>query len=275
MTRQRAFEASHRYWVAAWSEEENARRFGRTSGRFGHGHNYVVWATVEGPVDVESGMFMNLVDLDAALAEVVDRMDHRFLNEECQDLLGGRQPSTEVLASVVWEGMQARLASYAPLGVALHAVRLAETPELFAEAERGQLPMIRLTRGYTFSAAHRLARTDLTAEENRRVYGKCANPHGHGHDYRLEVSVAGEPDETTGLVVDLVELDRAIQEEILDPWDHRHLNAEVEPFDRVIPTSENVVRIAWERLRPRLGDKLDRLALYETPRGWFEYRGGA
>ncbi len=274
MTRQRAFEASHRYWVPSWSDEENLHRFGRTAGRYGHGHNYVAWATVEGPVDVQSGMFMNLVDLDAALAAITDRLDHRFLNEERQDLLRGRQPSTEVLATVVWEAMQERLTAYTEAGVALYAIRLAETPELFAEVERGLLPMIRLTRAYTFSAAHRLARPDLTDEENRRVYGKCANPHGHGHDYRLEVSVAGEPDASTGMVVDLVELDRAIQEEILDPWDHRHLNAEVPPFDRVIPTSENVVRLAWERLSPRLGDKLDKLALYETPRGWFEYRGG-
>lgn len=273
MTRQRAFEASHRYWVEQWPAARNERTFGRTTSPYGHGHNYVVWATVEGSVDPSAGMLLNLVELDAMLKDVTDRLDHRFLNVECAELLAGRQPTTETLALLLWEMLTSRLGEVAPAGARLAFVRLAETPELWAEAESELLPMLRLTRAYTFSAAHRLARADLNEAENQRLYGKCANPYGHGHDYRLEVSVKGEPDASTGMVVDLVELDGVVREEILEPWDHRHLNLEVPPFDRLVPTSENVLTVAWDKLSPRLGKRLEKLTLHETPRGSFEYWG--
>lgn len=273
MTRQRAFEASHRYWVDGWPADRNQRAFGLTTSPYGHGHNYVAWATVEGPVDPLAGMLLNLVELDALLKAVTDQLDHRFLNVDCAELLRGRQPTTETLALLVWERLSARVAHLSPVDARLAVVRVAETPELWAEAESELLPMLRLTRAYTFSAAHRLARADLDEAENRRLYGKCANPHGHGHDYRIEVSVRGEPDATTGMVIDLVELDDAVRQEILDPWDHRHLNVEVPPFDRLVPTSENVLAVAWERLSPRLGERLEKLTLHETPRGSFEYWG--
>lgn len=273
LSRQKPFEASHRYWVPAWSDAENWQTFGPSGRPHGHGHNYVVWATVEGAVDPGSGMFMNLVDLDQALAEAVAPLDHRFLNVECAHLLRGRQPSTETLALVLWEGMGAALNERQHPGAVLAGVRVLETPDLWADAESSVLPLIRLTRGYTFSAAHRLVRGDLDEAANQRLYGKCANPHGHGHDYRLEVTVRGEPDPLTGLVADLATLDAAVQAAILDPWDHRHLNFEVRPFDQLIPTSENVVRVAWDRLYPRIGPSLEKLTLYETPRGAFEYWG--
>jgi 6-pyruvoyltetrahydropterin/6-carboxytetrahydropterin synthase len=220
-------------------------------------------------------MVMNLVDLDRAIDRVIAPLDHRFLNEECQDLLRGRQPSTEILSLVLWEQLANLLRQEADSQCRLVSVRLAETDTLWAEAAEERLPMIRFTRSYTFSAAHRLAHPALDAESNSRLYGKCANPYGHGHDYRLDVTVLGEPDPRTGMVVDLVDLDRAVHDTILEPWDHRHFNHEVPPFDTLVPTSENIVRTAWEHLQPRLGERLEKLTLYETPRGSFEYRGSA
>lgn len=275
LTRAGAFEASHRYWVDAWDPETNLARFGRTAGPYGHGHNYVVHATAAGPVDPITGMVLNLVDLDAALRAAIAPLDHRFLNLDCASLLRGRQPSTEVLALVLWEALERELARRAPPDAALVRVRLAETDDLAAIADREVLPMIRLVRAYTFSAAHRLARTDLDDAANRQIYGKCANPYGHGHDYRLEVVVSGDLDPTTGMAYDLVVLDRVVHEQVVDPWDHRHLNQEIPPFDRVVPTAENIARVAWDRLRPHLGPALEKVVIHETPRASAEYAGGS
>ena len=246
LTRRRAFEASHRY------EHESP---------YGHGHNYVCQATVAGPLDEPSGMVVNVKELDEALAAVVAPLDHRFLNVEWSPL-GGREPTTEVIASILHRQLAERVRGW-PVRVA--AVRLYETDE----AE-----MICLTRVYSFSAAHRLHNPALSDEQNRALFGKCNREHGHGHDYRLEVTVGGELDPRRGTVVDLAELDRVVQERVLARWDHRHLNHEVPEFRELNPTSENVVRVAWELLAPHISSaRLEKLVLWETPKSAFEYRG--
>ena len=125
-----------------------------------------------------------------------------------------------------------------------------------------------LTRKAEFSASHVCANTAWTPEENRRVFGMAANPHGHGHNYVLEVSVEGQPDPVTGMVLDLKELKEVLNREVVQPYDHRFLNREVPPFDRVIPTAENIALDIWRRLNPHLsgqGRKLQLVRLYETP----------
>ena len=135
-----------------------------------------------------------------------------------------------------------------------------------------------LTRRYRFAASHRLYSPKLSESENRRVYGKCSNPHGHGHNYVLEVTVAGEPDPVTGFVVDLKWLKDVMEREVLSAYDHRHLNLETPEFKNAIPTTENIAIAAWNRLRPAInsagGAKLSRIRVYETPEIFAEYRGG-
>ena len=137
--------------------------------------------------------------------------------------------------------------------------------------------MILLTRRATFSASHYYWNDDWTAEKNEQVFGRCANRHGHGHNYTLEVTVAGEPDAVTGFVVDLKWLKRVMEEDVLEAWDHRHLNLEVPEFAKVIPTTENIAIAAWRRLAPRVeeagGAQLSRVRVYETPEIYAEYRG--
>ena len=136
--------------------------------------------------------------------------------------------------------------------------------------------MVTLTRLYTFSAAHRLHEPGLSDAENLALFGKCNREHGHGHDYGLEVTVGGDVDPRTGMVMDLACLDATVRECVLERWDHRHLNLETEEFAALNPTSENVVRVAWELLAPRVAPaKLAKLVLWETPKSAFEYRGGA
>ena len=140
--------------------------------------------------------------------------------------------------------------------------------------------MILLTRKAEFSSAHYYWNDGWTAEENARVFGKCANRNGHGHNYTLEVTVAGEVDPVSGFVVDLKELKDILEREVVSVYDHRHLNLEVPEFagGKAIPTTENIAIAAWKRLEPSVtnagGAQLSRVRVYETPEIFAEYRGG-
>ena len=139
--------------------------------------------------------------------------------------------------------------------------------------------MIELTRRATFSASHYYWNEDWSQEKNEQVFGRCARRNGHGHNYTLEVTVAGEPDAVTGFVVDLKWLKDVIENEVLSAYDHRHLNVEVPEFSasKMIPTTENIAISAWKRLETAVkragGARLSRVRVYETPEIFAEYRG--
>jgi 6-pyruvoyltetrahydropterin/6-carboxytetrahydropterin synthase len=167
--------------------------------------------------------------------------------------------------------------------------------------------MVYLTRRATFSASHYYWNPAWTAEKNEQVFGRCANRQGHGHNYTLEVTVAGVVDPVTGYVVDLKWLKGVIEREVLEAWDHRHLNLDVPEFAApeiatpgtaapepapsastvLVPTTENLAIAAWRRLEPAIsaavgaaasgahgGARLSRVRVYETPEIFAEYRGG-
>jgi 6-pyruvoyltetrahydropterin/6-carboxytetrahydropterin synthase len=129
-----------------------------------------------------------------------------------------------------------------------------------------------ITRKIEFSSSHFCRNPKWTDEENAAIYGAAANPHGHGHNYVAEVTLAGEPDPVTGMVMDLKVLKEILNREIVEPFDHRHLNYEVAPFDTVIPTPENVAIEMWNRLHPVLPE-LHSIRLYETPDLFVDYSG--
>ncbi len=133
--------------------------------------------------------------------------------------------------------------------------------------------MVFLTRKAEFAASHFYHNPALSPEENRRLFGKCNNPNGHGHNYVLEVTVKGEVDPVTGMVVDLQGLKETLNLRVLDVMDHRFLNREVPPFGEVIPTTENVAVEIWRRLEPALSGKLHRVRLYEAPDLFVDYYG--
>ena len=120
--------------------------------------------------------------------------------------------------------------------------------------------MVLVTRKAEFSASHVCRLPGLSDAENKHLFGEEANPNGHGHNYVVEVTVAGEPDSTTGMVIDLKVLKEILEEHVIAPMDHRFLNFEVEPFGRVVPTAENVAREIWRRLEPQLSSTNSRLA---------------
>jgi 6-pyruvoyltetrahydropterin/6-carboxytetrahydropterin synthase len=124
-----------------------------------------------------------------------------------------------------------------------------------------------VTRRAEFSASHVCRLDSLSEAENREIFGPAANPHGHGHNYVVEVTLEGDPDPVTGMVIDLKDLKQLLEDEILAPMDHRFLNHEVKPFDSVIPTTENIAREIWRRLEDRiskLNARLAKVRLFET-----------
>ncbi|MBZ9779267.1 6-carboxytetrahydropterin synthase [Psychroflexus sp. CAK8W] len=125
-----------------------------------------------------------------------------------------------------------------------------------------------------FNAAHRLYRKDWTFEKNEEIFGKCNNPQYHGHNYELIASVTGEIDPETGYVIDVKILKDLIKSEVEDAFDHKNLNEQVQEFENLNPTAENIAVVIWNKLKPKLkeGHELE-ITLYETPRNFVTYKG--
>ena len=134
--------------------------------------------------------------------------------------------------------------------------------------------MILLTRKAEFSSAHFYWNDTLSPEENQRIFGKCANRNGHGHNYTLEVTVAGEIDPVTGFVVDLKQLKDILEREVVSVYDHRHLNFEIPEFRTAIPTTENIAIAIWRRLAGKIPSaQLHRVRVFESPDLFADFYG--
>lgn len=265
-----AFEASHFYRLPHLSDEENARLFGKAARH--HGHNYRVQVVYRADPNEPPAHWEQIAQ--ATRQRIDAQFDHRCINLEhpaFQDQL----PTTENLAYYLWrdlrEGLNAPVES-----VSVHESETLASHyagEQSAGSSGTTRPQVALTRVYNFSAAHRLYNPHLSDAENHALYGKCANPYGHGHDYRLEITVIGIPDPVTGMVINLSELDALVHREVLIHLDHKFLNEETPPFDQIPPTSEHLVGFIVERLKPQLptGVRLARVRLWETPRSAFEW----
>jgi 6-pyruvoyltetrahydropterin/6-carboxytetrahydropterin synthase len=134
-------------------------------------------------------------------------------------------------------------------------------------------PKIELGRRYRFAASHRLHSSRFSEEENCRVYGKCSNPFGHGHNYVIEVGLSGEVDPATGMIANLADLDSFVEHLIIEPFDHRYLNEEVTEFRETVPTTENLCIEIFRRLKTFPKAKLERVRIQETANNSFEYSG--
>lgn len=158
-------------------------------------------------------------------------------------------------------------------GAELHSLRLQMSPCFAIETRSTELPMMRLSQKFEFSASHRLHNPALDESANRRTYGKCSNPHGHGHNYELEVTLRGEPD-ANGLLMPITDFERVVIERVIERLDHKNLNVEVSEFAKVIPSVENIARVIHDMLCPHLKTATASLAtvtVWETPKTWCEY----
>ncbi|MCX2720183.1 6-pyruvoyl trahydropterin synthase family protein [Lentiprolixibacter aurantiacus] len=133
---------------------------------------------------------------------------------------------------------------------------------------------VKVSRKAHFNAAHRLFLPEWDDAKNEAVFGKCNNPHYHGHNYELVVSVTGEIDPKTGMVIDMKELKDLIKSEVEEALDHKNLNLQVPEFKTLIPTAENIAVVIWNKLRPHIAAENDlEVVLYETPRNFVTYNG--
>lgn len=273
MTRRVTFSSGHRYWLTSLTEEQNRERFGVWASPYNHGHNYILDVTVAGVVDPSTGMVVNIKRIDDVLkAKILTQFDGRSINDEIAHF--AEVPSTTENILLYIAG-QLTLSNVLPPEVQLTHLRLEEMPRLWSEmawsemALSGDRSTMTLTRTFEFAASHRLHAPALSEERNQELFGKCNNPAGHGHNYILEVTVAGEPDPVTGMLVDLLELDRIASEEVVDRYDHRNLNQDIPEFTNRPTTSEVVAHEIFCRLKARL-PQLARVRLHETARNIFE-----
>lgn len=266
LQRRREFACAHRYHRPERDAAWNVAAFGPYTEI--HGHNYTVEVLLRGEVDAVTGIVVNLTDVKAWLRDAVAPFENGFV-DAATPVMRGLQPSTENLARLLWERL-CRHAEGTP--ATLHAVRVAESAAVRSEY-RGENAMVYITRAYDFSAAHRLHAPELSEERNDAIFGKCNWPGGHGHNYGIEVTVRGEVDPETGFAYPLDRLDDIVQEHVLDPMDHRFLNADVPEFQALNPTSENLAVVIWRRIRPSVGEALYRVRVEETARNAFEYLG--
>jgi 6-pyruvoyltetrahydropterin/6-carboxytetrahydropterin synthase len=256
IVRRARFSAAHRYWLPELSLEENLQRFGPTT-RI-HGHNYTLLVSMLGPVD-EYGMVLNLSEVKHVIKrEVTAQLDLNTLNDvwpEFQATL----PTTEHMARVIFE----RLKPHLPVV----RIQVFESDELWAEYQ-GEAMQAYLTVGDHFAAAHRLALDSLSFEENSEIYGLCARENGHGHNYHVEITVKGDVDPRTGMIIDLVQLHQVLKDKVLLPFDHTFLNKDVPYFAAVVPTAENIalhIRDLLEAPISGLGARLHKVRLIESP----------
>jgi len=224
----------------------------------------ILRAYVEGPPDPVTGYLVNIKLIDVLLREKAIPLAARRLREF------GVRATGERLVQGLWDEVE----PHTPRPARLISLELRTTPYVHFAIERGATEMVRLTQMFEFSAAHRLHVDSLSDEENRRVFGKCNNPSGHGHNYQVEVSVAGPVDES-GCVMPLPRFEDIVKREVIDRLDHKHLNRDTAEFAKVNPSVENIAVAIWgmlaEKVRPA---RLECVRVWETPKTFAEYRGG-
>jgi 6-pyruvoyltetrahydropterin/6-carboxytetrahydropterin synthase len=254
------FSAARQTTSPRLTSEENRKLFGAAASPLGHGHNYWARLTFRGELNASGVPLVLFADMQNCLESLRNELDHKNLNHEVLALID--QPvTTENLARHIHERVAEKLR--------VSRVRLHERNDFFAEYWHGGEYFLGMQ--IPFNAAHRLHTGQLAAEENLALYGKCNNPHGHGHRYLTEATISGPFDERSGTLMDFVAFQTAIAEAV-QPWQDKHLDLEMEEFRDKPSTGENIVHALWPRFDSRLDCRLVRLRLWETVNNRFTLR---
>ena len=234
-------------------------------GRGGFEMFWVLRAVVEGAVDPQTGYLCDIKQIDTVLRRfVVARLRRRAAESSAR---------TSAVAPALIETFPPA-AEHCPAGASLKSLQLFVSPLLSFTIEDGDLQMVRLTQSFEFSASHRLYCEDFSDEENRRVFGKCSNPNGHGHNYVVEVTVCGTPDAITGTIVDGPHFQQRVKDLVIDRFDHKHLNLDCDEFKSLNPSVENIARVIWDRLDGGFErGQLTVVRVWETPKTYAECAG--
>jgi 6-pyruvoyltetrahydropterin/6-carboxytetrahydropterin synthase len=227
----------------------------------GVGAFFTLRITLEGPLDARSSYLRNIQDIDRAVRDrAVPEIERVVRSAQIEG--GGNLIRT----------LAQRLADAWP-GATLVSAELALSPFLTLAYADAEPQMIRLSHRFEFSAAHRLHNASLSDSQNLATFGKCNNPLGHGHNYEIQVTLAGEPD-SSGVLVPVDHLERIVHAHVIEHYDHKHLNLEVADFKDANPSVENIARAVYHRLKDPLRGPTHRLAsitVWETPKTWCEY----
>ena len=216
-------------------------------------------AVVRGPVDPITGYICNIKAIDRMLREVAVGHLRRAAR-------GGTGMAAEM--SALWQVVAAQC----PDGTTLDALTLHTSPYLSFTVRVGDPHMVSLTYVFEFCAAHRLYCKSMTDEENRRVFGRCTNSNGHGHNYVINVTLCGMPHPETGTLVAMPEFERIVNERVIDVFDHKHLNEDLAEFATLNPSVENIARVIHDKLDGAFSPaRLERIRVHETPKTYAEY----
>jgi 6-pyruvoyltetrahydropterin/6-carboxytetrahydropterin synthase len=230
----------------------------------GLGYFFVVEITLAGELDPRNSYLLNIKQVDEAVRNVgVPLVAHAIHREE----FGGGAK----LAQRLFE----ELRYLWPDHVHLHDLRLNLSPFLALTVFASEFPMVRLSQKFEFAASHRLHVSTLSDEDNRRTFGKCNNPHGHGHNYELQVTLRGVP-HANGVLMDVPAMEQVVAVNVIDRFDHKNLNVELAEFKNVVPSVENIAKVIYGILEPKFeeaGATLASVTVWETPKTWCEYSG--
>lgn len=216
-------------------------------------------ATLSGQVDPSTGMLINIKFVDRTLREIaIPRLRHLYFRE--------RAPAENALLEL-WRELHGSFTPHA-----LRRLHLAASPYLSFACHDKEPGMVQLCLRFEFSAAHRLHSAALSASDNVDVFGRCNNPNGHGHNYEIEVVVSGEPGKD-GHVLAVRKLQEIVNRQIIEPFDHKHLNMDCAEFRDLNPTVENIAGVLFRKLKPHIPApaRLACLRVWETPKTMCEY----
>jgi 6-pyruvoyltetrahydropterin/6-carboxytetrahydropterin synthase len=219
--------------------------------------------SVRGRIDESTGYVCDIKQLDALARQVIVPPLRAVVRSSASTLADG--------ARALRQGADAAV-DCAPDGTRLEKVVWQLSPYLSFSLECEEKRMLLVTRSFEFAAAHRLACPGLSDEENRRLFGKCSNVHGHGHNYLVEVTVEATPDDDRAFAEAMAALDETVRRRVIEPFDHRNLNTECTEFATLNPTVENIARVIFDRLHDAFrGCRLHRVRVWETPKTCAEY----
>ena len=231
---------------------------------------YSLAVTVAGRPDEATGYLVNIRQIDEAVRHRVIPLAKSAVRAQCR----GEHRGGGGLVLACFDALRDAFGPHALDAVELHLSPHTSLCATAALQRRRERPMILLHHTFEFAASHRLHNPSLSEAQNRAVFGKCNNPHGHGHNYVLRVTLRGEPDKS-GLLMKMQELERVVDELVIEPFDHKHLNLEVDEFATLNPSVENIAMVIFRKLKePLTGGRtwLDSVTVWETPKTWCEYR---
>jgi len=234
--------------------------FGGFPSLMGIGHYFSLEVTLVGEVQPKDGCLRNIKEIDQVVRQLAVPVVGAFIRRERFEAPLLMDKLFELLKNA-WPGND------------VHTLRLALSPTLALKIFAQEYPMVRLSQKFEFSASHRLHNPELSDDENRRLFGKCNNPLGHGHNYVVQVTLAGQPD-ANGLIIAVPQFEQIVSQTVIEPFDHRNLNAEIPQFKDLIPSVENIAMVVFKLLKPKFADTPARLAgvtVWETPKTWCEY----